>query len=141
MRCTEKQHKKVLQRGASVKAGYFERLDLYPNPAVLKTTFDAQLEDASNAQAAARGGGKLATSKRDTEVGKLFYMLRFPLLLQVNELYEGNRTNLDASGFGVSKDPAPQAIPDPPNIRRIEDANYSGSYGAKIILLKKNQSS
>jgi hypothetical protein len=138
MGCTEKQYPKVIERGASVKGGYYKRPDLYPNPVIAENIFVNQLDAASNAQVLVKGGGKKATTTRNVEVGKLFVMLRYSLLAQVNELYEGNRVKLEASGFGVSKEPSPLEIPDPPYIRRIEDANFGGSYGAKIILAQKS---
>ena len=84
-----------------------------------------------------KGGGKTAKTTRDTEVGNLFDMMRYTLLSQVNKLYIGQREKLDASGFAVSKDPSPKDTPDKPTIKRIDDANYGGQHGAKIILIQK----
>jgi len=137
MGCTVQQPEKVISRGRMVLADLYSRPDLYANPTVFKADLEAQLEKASSAQAATRGGGVSETATRDSEVEKLFELLKKRLLTWVNGLYEGEREKLMASGFGVSKDPSPKEIPSQPNIKYITDANTGNTFCAKIVLVKK----
>jgi hypothetical protein len=137
MGCTVQQPAKVISRGRQVLVELYSRPDLYANPTVLQAVLEAQLEKAVSAQAATRGGGVIETSKRDSEVEKLFELLKKKLLTWVNGLYEGEREKLMASGFGVSKDPTPKDIPGQPHIKYITDANTGNTFGAKIVLVKK----
>jgi len=137
MHCTADQPRKIVERGIKVRDGLFANIILYPAPPITPVNFNILLDTAITAEAEVKGGGKTATTNRNTATNALFVMLE-ALILYVNGLYRGDKDKLSKSGFDTSNDPAPHGIPDAPVIKRIQSGNTPHS--AKIFLAKTTSS-
>jgi len=134
MGCSKKQYQKVVDRGKKVSEGLYENDVLYAEPPIVKDDFNKQQAKASDAQAVVKGGSIIDTDNRDTQVGLLYDWMNDKLLLYVNGLWMGNRTNLLASGFEVTGDTQPHEVPAPRVINRMERGVLP--FSAKIYLAK-----
>ncbi|MBI3501389.1 MAG: fibronectin type III domain-containing protein [Bacteroidetes bacterium] len=132
MHCTQQQPKKIIERGIKVRDGLYAS-PLYATPPVTKANYTPLVDAAVTAQGDVKGGGKNATTARNTATTALFLTLE-KLLLYVNGLYKGDKDKLSKSGFDISSEPAPHGIPDAPVIKKIE--NGDTPHSAKIFLAK-----
>jgi hypothetical protein len=137
MHCKQKEHSKIIERGIKVRDGLYANIILYPAPPTDAVHFTMLLDAAITAQGDAKGGGKPATTARNTATDALFATLE-NLVLYVNGLFKGDKDKLSKSGFDTSNDPAPNGIPAAPVIKRIE--NGDTPHSAKIFLAKTTSS-
>lgn len=131
--------KNVVDNGMYSTAGAL----VYTSPATSKIDYTKQLGKADAAQTLVKDGGSTHdTVIRDSECA-LLHAMNVANVGNANTLFRGNTTNLDLSGYPLSKEPSPVGLLPAPRIKEALKGKEPGSVKIRLekfdALLSKNR--
>jgi len=100
---------------------------LFPDTQTSKVDYKTQLDKSDAAETRVNEGGSTHdTTVRNNEFASL-HVMNVANVNYVNQLFRGNKINLEKSGFPLSKEPSPIGVPDPVVIRKATNGPVPGS--------------